>query len=215
MDVGNAHICPMNFMIVAADVCAVVSEGGILVAMAVLGLVVTMHVTSNAVYVGDETAVVSMSHGGIHNSPSVIPLNPGTKIIPTDFEDMVNPEVVTMEKMKVTPTELTGNLSINSTDTEKAVETVYKYGTTPTADNMPGMFHSTCLPEPGVDAAAYLVIKPSGGYGIITGGATAELGKPDPVVSGRHFGPIILDVYHNGPAHMDSGLGVPMIKTCA
>lgn len=106
-------------------------------------------------------------------------------IIPADFLDLLNPEQVTGKEIKVSPAEMSGNFNLNTMDSEVAVETVYCYQTLSTADNIPGMFPSTCFTEYGVDTAAYLVIKPTGGYGILSGGTTTDLGKPDRKVLGK------------------------------
>lgn len=82
---------------------------------------------------------------------------------------------------------MSGNLNRNTTDTDVAVETVYCYWTFSTTDNIPGIFHPTCFTEYGVDTAAYLVMKPTGGYGMLPGGATADSGKPDRAVLGKPF----------------------------
>lgn len=85
-----------------------------------------------------------------------------------------------------------------------------------TADNIPVILHSPCLSEYGVDTAAELVIKPTGGYGIISGGATAEGGNPDRVEAlGKPLISIELDFLHYGSnPHEVSGGIVPAICTC-
>lgn len=81
----------------------------------------------------------------------------------------------------VTPVEMAVNLNIVTIDTCLSVDSVYWYGSVSTSDNIALMLHSSCLTEPGVDTAAYLIIKGTIGYGNVTGGATADVGWPDRV----------------------------------
>lgn len=72
-----------------------VSEGGAVGPVAVLGVVVTIHVPENTICVGDYTAVVKITHGGMHNSSVYIPFVHGAIIIPADLGNSDNPEKVT------------------------------------------------------------------------------------------------------------------------
>lgn len=92
---------------------------------------------------------------------------------------------------------------------------MYKHKTLSAADNIPVIFHSARFTEHGVDTAAYLVIKPTGGYGMVTGGATADSGKPDRTGSGKPLLSAELNLSHYGASPVkDAGVVVPAIKTC-
>lgn len=81
----------------------------------------------------------------------------------------------------VTHIELAVNLLIETIDTELPVESVYCNGTLSTADNIAFILHSPWFTEPGVDTAAYLIMKGTIGYGNVTGGAATDGGNPDRV----------------------------------
>lgn len=111
--------------------------------------------------------------------------------------------VVPCFNIKVSPGEITLNFMSEASDTEKPVCTVYSYGAFPTADNIPFIFTNRCLPERGVDTAAYLIIKHTDGYVISAGGVTADSGNPDrDVYVDKPFGSRILDELHYGSIHM-------------
>lgn len=136
--------------------------------------------STNTSGVGDYTASLVITHGGIPNSPNAITCKTGADAMPADLrvsEEETN--VVPCDNIKVTPGEITVNLLSDAPDTEKPVKTVYLYGALSTADNIPFIFTNRCLPEPGVDTAIYLIIKHTEGYVLITGGRAADSGNPD------------------------------------
>lgn len=141
---------------------------------------VNPHVAPNTVGVGDYTASLIVTHGGIHNSPNAISCKSGTDPIPALFSVMEEESVVvTCFNIKVTPGEITLNFSPETPDTEKPVWAVYKVGALSTADNIPVIFTNRCFPDPGRDTAIYLIIKHTEGYVLIAGGVTADSGNPD------------------------------------
>lgn len=203
---GNAHGCSINIIIDVAVVCAVVTEGGMGVAVAVLGYVVETPVSINTAGVGDYTAVLDLSHGGIRNTPSYISGDSGAEIIPAENNDTDVPAVVSKENIKSRHAEITGNLSADAVDafvTAVVVNLSKELALAP-ADNIPVILHSHCLVEDGVVAATELSIKRTGGYGVMSGGVAADIGKPDrKKILGKPFITIEFDFLHYGVTPVD------------
>lgn len=104
----------------------------------------------------------------------------GSNAKPAEGDCTDGPKCVTGLKIKVSHAEITGNLCPNTLDPELSVCAVEEVGALSAADNIPGVVgHSVWLTDYGVNTAAVLVIKRTGGYGIVTGGAAADVGNPD------------------------------------
>lgn len=145
-----------------------------------------------------------------------ITVKTGTIVIPALF-DVIEEEsnVVPRLNIKSTPGEITVNFVSMASDTESPVKAVYEYGALSTADNIPLIFANRRLTERGVDTAIYLIIKHTDGYGVISGGVTADSGKPDRTVYvDKHLGSRIFDDSHYGTIHVEKPgkEGVPTIK---
>lgn len=153
------------------------SEKGAVLAVRVLGTVVTINVSSNTAGSGDETTISISSHGGMTDSHYDSEV-PGTIITPVDMNDSEDSELKTMDKMRATPVEMTGNLKSDAIDTLVSVGTVKWYNSLSTTDNMAVIVPSACLSESGVDTATNLILKHTNGNSSVTSGATIDVGRP-------------------------------------